>query len=84
MPVIAKFSGIVIRLLCLRGLGGRLHAFCGDQELVLNLRPLQVVQGNVSAATCRLVLAWAREHHLELMAALARLEHGRTPLPIGM
>ncbi len=34
MPVLAKFYGIVIRLMCLQNLGTRLHAFYEGAELV--------------------------------------------------
>lgn len=82
MPVIAKFSGIVIRMLCLRAFGARLHAFCGDQEIVLNLWPLKIVQSNATASMRRLVLAWATQHQQELLCAWHRLEHRQAPLPI--
>jgi Domain of unknown function (DUF4160) len=68
MPVVAKFCGIVIRLLCLGTLGMRLHAFYGDREMVLDLKSLRVLQEEVSEPVKRMVLAWARAHQGELMA----------------
>ncbi len=68
MPVIARFCGIVIRLLTLRGFGTRLHAFHGDSELVVDLASLRIIDGAVPAVEQQMVLAWAREHQRELMS----------------
>jgi len=67
MPVLAKFSGIVIRLLCVRSLGARLHAFHGNSELVVGLGPVKVIQGDVPDSVRRLVVQWAREHEIEAL-----------------
>jgi hypothetical protein len=82
MPVIARFSGIVIRLLCLRAIGARLHAFAGDQEIVLSLWPLRIVSGDAPASVRRQVLDWATRHQQELLSARNRLERGQVVRPI--
>jgi len=82
MPVLAKFYGIVIRLLCVRSLGARLHAFYGDSELVIHLDTLRVIQGDVPQRVTELVLEWARAHYQELLADSARVFSGLRPLPI--
>ena len=68
MPVVARFCGIVIRLLCLRSLGMRLHAFHGDSEMVVELDTLRVLQEEVSEPVKLMVLAWAKDHQRELKA----------------
>ena len=70
MPVLAKFCGIVIRLLCLRGFSPRLHACCGDSEIVLELATLKVIETNVSEEVKAMVLAWARQHQREFVAGM--------------
>ncbi len=77
MPVIARFCGIVIRLLCLRTLGARLHAFHGNSEMVVDLASLRIIQGNVPERESRMVMAWAKIHQRELLAGLWRLTPGR-------
>lgn len=72
MPVIARFGGIIIRLLCLGAVGHRLHAFHGDNELVVDLDELRILQGNASNRISRQVLAWARQHRFEILASLSR------------
>lgn len=80
MPVIARFCGIVIRLLCLRTLGTRLHAFHGNTEMVVDLASLRVIQGNVPDYQRRLVMVWAKMHQRELLAGLWRLAPGKAAL----
>jgi hypothetical protein len=67
MPVLAKFCGIVIRLLTLRPLGHRIHAFYRDEELVVDLDEVRVVAGHAPERIVRLVLAWARQHRGEIL-----------------
>ena len=76
MPVIAKFYGIVIRMLCARALGARIHAFYGDSELVVSLWPLRIIQGDAPQRVSELVLEWARQHQQELLTDWRRLEAG--------
>src|SRR6188472_1318079 len=40
MPVLCKFYGIVIRMLCVRELGARFHAIYEQSELVVQIKPL--------------------------------------------
>ena len=69
MPVLAKFRGIVIRLLMHRTFGTRLHAFYGDGELVIGLNPVRVIQGDVPPWVERLAMNWARQHQAEFVPA---------------
>lgn len=68
MPVIARFYGIVIRLLSLGSLGTRLHACYGDTEMVLDLASLRILQNNVQDGVKEQVIAWAKEHQNDLLA----------------
>jgi hypothetical protein len=65
MPVLAKYHGVVIRFIHDRELGTRLHASYGDLELVVALKPLRVIQGDVPDWVRELVLNWARRHYAE-------------------
>jgi hypothetical protein len=68
MPVIARFCGIVIRLLCLRSFGPRLHAFHGDSEMVVDLTTLRIIDADVPEAVKCIVMAWASDHQREVLA----------------
>jgi hypothetical protein len=65
MPVLAKYHGVVIRFIYDRELGTRLHASYGDLELVVALKPLRVIQGDVPDWVRESVLNWARAHYGE-------------------
>ncbi|MBI2924928.1 MAG: DUF4160 domain-containing protein [Verrucomicrobia bacterium] len=82
MPVIARFYGIVIRMLCARALGARIHAFYGDSELVVSLWPLRIIQGDAPQRVSELVLEWARQHQQELLADWKRLQLGLPPMQV--
>jgi hypothetical protein len=82
MPVIAKFYGIVIRMLCAKPFNARFHAFYQDSELVVNIWPLAVVQGEAPYWVKEKVLAWAGQHQQELLADWNRCSFGQKPLGI--
>lgn len=71
MPVLAKFRGIVIRMLIDRTFGKRLHAFYGNTELVMGLNPVRVIQGDVPPWVETQALNWARQHQQEILPAWA-------------
>jgi hypothetical protein len=72
MPVIARFCGIVIRMLSLRAFGVRLHAFHGDGEMVVDLKTMRIIEGNLPEAAKDLVLAWVGLHQQELLGGYWR------------
>lgn len=69
MPVIAKFCGIVMRLLIDRTFGTHVHVFYGDFELVIGLSPLRVIQGDVPPWVQEWALWWVEHHQRELIPA---------------
>ncbi|MCX6930174.1 MAG: DUF4160 domain-containing protein [Verrucomicrobia bacterium] len=69
MPVIAKFCGIVIRLLIDRTFGTHVHAFYGDHELVVGLDPPRVIQGDAPPWVQEWVLWWVGHHQTELLTS---------------
>jgi hypothetical protein len=82
MPVLSKFYGIVIRMLCVRALGARFHAIYGQSELIVEVSPLRVVAGDAPPRVQTLVLEWARQHQQELLEAWHRLCIAEPPQPI--
>ena len=82
MPVLAKFYGIVIRMLFVRALGARFHAIYGNSELVVNIWPLKIIQGDAPRDVRELVLAWAAQHQQELLSAWRQCQSGLSPQPI--
>jgi hypothetical protein len=69
MPVLAKFYGIVIRMLTNQTFGTHFHAFYGDSELVIGLNPLRVIQGEAPSWVRDWALDWVRHYQSELLSA---------------
>lgn len=69
MPVLAKFYGIVIRVLFHRTFGIHVHAIYGDAELVIALNPTRVIQGEVPHWVKACALKWVRDHLKEIPVA---------------
>jgi hypothetical protein len=81
MPVLAKFYGIVIRMLCDRTFGTHFHAFYGDSELVIGVNPLRVIQGEAPPWVREWALAWVR-HYQSAPLSSPRIELSlATPTP---
>lgn len=66
MPVLAKFDGIVIRVLFHRTFGIHVHAIYGDAELVIALNPTRVIQGEAPDWVKACALKWVRDHLKEI------------------
>lgn len=79
MATLCRMDEIVIRVFFTRELGVRLHALCGDLELVVALLPLRVLQGEAPDHVRSRVLQWATSHERELLDAWHRYEMGRHP-----
>jgi Domain of unknown function (DUF4160) len=69
MPVLAKFCGIVIRMLFDQTFGTHFHAFYGDSELVIGLNPLRVIQGEAPPWVRDWALDWVGHYQRELRSA---------------
>ena len=79
MLVISKFYGIVIRMLFIQPFGAHFHAFYNDSELIVNIAPLRIVQGDAPRRVRLMVLKWARLHQKELQDAWSRLRMAQQP-----
>ncbi len=82
MPVLSKFYGIVIRMLCVQALCARFHAIYENHELVVGIWPLKIIQGDAPAWVKDKVIEWAKQHQTELMAAWNRCQIHQRPLAI--
>lgn len=82
MPVLSKFYGIVIRILGAHAFAPRFHAIYNDSEIVVNIWPLVVVQGDAPRRVRAMVIEWASQHQQELLAAWNRCLAGGLPQPI--
>jgi hypothetical protein len=65
-----------------RALSARFHAIYGDYELVIEIAPLRVIDGQAPQRVSELVLEWAQEHQHELLEAWNRCRLAERPVPI--
>ncbi len=65
MPVLARFCGIVIRVLSHPTFGTHYHAFYGDCELVIGLNPVRVIEGEAPDWVRECALDWVTRHQSE-------------------
>jgi hypothetical protein len=72
MPVLAKFNGIVLRMLVDPTFGIRVHAFYGDSELIVGLDPRRLIMSEVPAWVEAWVLDWVKQHEGELRPLVGR------------
>ncbi len=82
MPVLARFYGIVIRMLFSKALPARFHAFYGGEEVVVEVFPLRIVGGSVPPPVADRIFEWARLHRRELLDAWQHCRVAQRPLPI--
>jgi len=68
MPVLAKFGGIVIRIMVGATIGTRVHAFHEGSELVIALQPLRVVHSEVPSWVETQVLRWIQDNRGEVFS----------------
>jgi hypothetical protein len=79
MPVISKFYGIVIRMLVVRPFVARFHAIYNNTELIVNVSPVRIIQGDAPHRVRDMVLEWAAQHQQELLDAWNRLSAAQPP-----
>ena len=82
MPTISQFHGIDIVMYFNDHVPPHFHVFYGDDEALIEWRPLQIHRGSLPAKSLRLVLRWAGLHLAELDADWALARQGRPLYPI--
>lgn len=67
MPEISRFYGIIIALYYNEHNPPHFHAKYGDYQAEIDIRTLQILNGELPKRAKTLVLEWADEHREELM-----------------
>lgn len=66
MPVISRFYGIVIKMYPNDHLPPHFHAMYGEYAGLIDLNTLEMIEGDLSKRTMKLIKEWALEHKEEL------------------
>ncbi|MBU3143487.1 DUF4160 domain-containing protein [Clostridium sp. CF012] len=67
MPVITRFYGIVIKMYPNDHLPPHFHAIYGEYVGLIDLKTLEMIEGDLSNRTLKLVKEWAESYQDELM-----------------
>jgi len=68
MPIICTFCGILAQMFWNDHAPPHFHALYAEDEAVVDIRTLEVMEGQMPRRALPLVLEWAQEHRIELMA----------------
>src|SRR5437868_1804837 len=67
MPTISTFYGILIQMFWRDHVPPHFHALYAEHEAQIDIRTLEVIEGDLPKRALVLVLEWASEHRSELM-----------------
>lgn len=67
MPTISRFYGILIQMYFADHAPPHFHARYAEFEAVIDIRTLEILQGQLPARAVGLVLEWAQRYRKELM-----------------
>ena len=67
MPTISMFYGIVIQMFWNDHAPPHFHALYAEYEALIDIRTLDVIEGEMPRRALALVLEWAQEHRVELL-----------------
>ena len=67
MPTISAFYGILIQMFWRDHAPPHFHALNAEDEAVIDIRTLEVIEGELPGRALALTPEWAQEHRSELM-----------------
>ncbi len=82
MPTISTFYGILIQMFWNDHAPPHFHALYAEDEVLIDVRTLEVLEGQMPRRALALVLEWAQEHRTELMEDWELCAHNQSPKKI--
>lgn len=82
MPTLSQFFGITVRMYFRDHNPPHFHAFYGSEAAILDIRTLEVLEGQLSRRALRMVLEWAHAHRTELMSNWEAAQNEQPLAPI--
>lgn len=67
MPTISTFYGILIQMFWNDHAPPHFHALYAEHEVLIDIRTLDILEGEMPRRALALILEWAQEHRAELM-----------------
>ncbi|RDS84715.1 DUF4160 domain-containing protein [Dyella monticola] len=82
MPIISSFYGILIRMYFADHAPPHFHAVYGESEALIDIRTLEVIEGQLPRRAMVFVLEWAALHRAELQEDWDLCATRKPPHPI--
>jgi len=82
MPTISTFYGILIQMFWKDHAPPHFHALYAEDEALIDIRTLDVIEGQLTRRALALVLEWAQEHRAELLENWQLCAHNQPPKKI--
>lgn len=82
MPTLSVFYGILIQMFWNDHAPPHFHALYGEDEVLIDIRTLAVIEGQLPRRALALVLEWAQEHRAELLEDWELCERKLSPKKI--
>ena len=82
MPTISTFYGILIQMFWNDHAPPHFHALYAEHEALINIKTLEIIEGNLPRRALSLVLEWAQEHRKELLEDWELCERNQSPKKI--
>ena len=82
MPTISTFYGILIQMFWKDHAPPHFHALYAEDEALIDIRTLDVIEGQLTRRALALVLEWAQEHRTELVENWELCAHNQSPKKI--
>lgn len=82
MPTISRFYGILIQMFWRDHAQPHFHALYAEHEALIDIRTLDVLEGNLPRRALALVLEWASEHRTELLENWEKCANQQMPTTI--
>lgn len=79
MPEISRFYGIVIAMFYNEHSPPHFHARYGRDQVAIDIRTLEVLEGRIPPRALGLVMEWAAGHERELMECWEQARNGTPP-----
>lgn len=82
MPIISMFYGIIIQMFWDDHAPPHFHAIYAENEVLIEIRTLEILKGKMPRRPLTLVLEWAQEHRAELMEDWELCKQNQSPKKI--
>ncbi len=79
MPEISRFYGIIIAIFYNEHNPPHFHARYGKDQVAIDIRTMQVLEGQIPPRALGLVMEWAANHQEELLHGWDQARQGATP-----